>query len=59
VVEGGKLRANVEFPGLPIEYRVEGGAWRPYVPDAPVSGPVEVRARSADGKRAGRSLVVQ
>ncbi|EJL31200.1 N-acetyl-beta-hexosaminidase [Caulobacter sp. AP07] len=59
VVEGGKLRANVEFPGLPIEYRVEGGAWRLYVPDAPVSGRVEVRARTADGKRAGRSLVVQ
>lgn len=56
VVEGGRLKANVEFPGLPIEYRVEGGAWRPYAPDAPVAGRVEVRARSADGKRAGRSL---
>lgn len=59
VVEGGRLRANVEFPGLPIEYRVEGGAWRPYGADTPVSGRVEVRARSADGQRAGRSLVVQ
>lgn len=59
VVRDGRLRANVEFPGLPIEYRVEGGAWRPYVEDAPVSGLVEVRARSADGRRAGRSLVVQ
>jgi hexosaminidase len=58
VVDGGKLRANVEFPGLAIEYRVEGGAWRPYAPDTPVSGRVEVRARSADGKRAGRSLFV-
>ncbi|MEJ2817914.1 family 20 glycosylhydrolase [Caulobacter sp. CCG-8] len=58
VVEDGRLRANVEFPGLPIEYRVEGGAWRPYAPDAPVAGRVEVRARSADGKRAGRSLFV-
>lgn len=59
VIQDGKLRANVEFPGLAIEYRVEGGAWRPYAPDAPVSGRVEVRARSADGKRAGRSLVLQ
>jgi hexosaminidase len=59
VVVDGKLKANVEFPGLPIEYRLEGGAWRPYVEDAPVSGPVEVRARSADGKRAGRGLVVR
>ncbi|WP_454717456.1 family 20 glycosylhydrolase [Caulobacter segnis] len=59
VIQDGKLRANVEFPGLAIEYRVEGGAWRPYVQDAPVSGRVEVRARSADGKRAGRSLSLQ
>jgi hexosaminidase len=59
VVEGGRLKANVEFPGLAIEYRVEGGAWRPYVEGAPVTGRVEVRARSADGKRAGRGLVVQ
>lgn len=58
VVENGRLRANVEFPGLPIEYRVDGGAWRPYAPDAPVAGRVEVRARSADGRRAGRSLFV-
>jgi hexosaminidase len=59
VVENGKLKANVEFPGLAIEYRIEGGAWRPYVEDTPVSGLVEVRARSADGKRAGRGLVVR
>jgi hexosaminidase len=58
VVENGRLRANVEFPGLPIEYRVDGGAWRPYAPDAPVAGKVEARARSADGKRAGRAVVV-
>jgi hexosaminidase len=58
-VEGGRLKANVEFPGLPIEYRVAGGPWRPYVEGAVVTGRVEVRARSADGKRAGRSLVVQ
>ena len=59
VIVDGKLRANVEFPDLPIEYRVEGGAWRPYAPDAPVAGKIEVRARSADGRRAGRSLIVQ
>ncbi|MDR7117991.1 family 20 glycosylhydrolase [Caulobacter sp. BE254] len=58
VVENGRLRANVEFPGLPIEYRVDGGAWRPYAPDTPVAGKVEVRARSADGKRAGRAVVI-
>lgn len=58
-VEGGRLKANIEFPGLPIEYRSERGPWRPYVEGAVVTGRVEVRARSADGKRAGRSLVVQ
>jgi hexosaminidase len=58
VVENGRLRANVEFPGLPIEYRVDGGPWRPYAADAMVAGKVEVRARSADGKRAGRAVVV-
>jgi hexosaminidase len=58
VVENGRLRANVEFPGLPIEYRVDGGVWRPYAPDALVAGKVEVRARSADGKRAGRAVIV-
>ncbi|CAN5221237.1 family 20 glycosylhydrolase [soil metagenome] len=59
VVVDGKLRANVEFPGLPIEYRVEGGPWRPYAAETSVSGRVEARARSADGRRAGRSVVVQ
>lgn len=59
VIVDGKLKANVEFPGLPIEYRLEGGAWRPYVEDAPVSGLVEIRARSTDGKRAGRSFLVR
>lgn len=59
VVEDGRLKANAEFPGLAIEYRVEGGPWRPYVEGASVAGKVEVRARSADGRRAGRSLVVR
>jgi hexosaminidase len=59
VVEDGRLKANVEFPGLPIEYRVEGEAWRPYVEGAPVGGEVWVRARSADGRRAGRAALVR
>jgi hexosaminidase len=59
VVEAGGLKAKVEFPGLAVEYRVAGGPWRPYAAGAPVAGKVEVRARSADGQRAGRGLVVQ
>jgi len=58
VVDNGRLRTNVEFPGLPIEYRIDGGAWRPYAADAAVAGKVEVRARSADGKRAGRAVFI-
>ena len=57
-IENGVLRAAVIFPGLPIEYREEGGEWRAYVGPVEVSGVVEVRARSADGSRPGRALRV-
>jgi hexosaminidase len=58
VVESGKLHANVIFPGLGIEYRVDGGKWMSYSQPVAVSGDVEVRALSGDGKRPGRSLKV-
>lgn len=58
VVESGKLHANVIFPGLGIEYRVDGGKWMSYSKPVAVKGDVEVRALSADGKRPGRSLKV-
>ncbi|ATQ45064.1 N-acetyl-beta-hexosaminidase [Caulobacter mirabilis] len=58
VVESGVLKANLEVPGLPIEYRVAGGGWVPYAGPAPVEGAVEIRARSADGRRAGRTVTV-
>ena len=52
------LEIRVEFPGLPLEFREVPGAWRAYEKPVPVKGRVEARARSADGRRAGRSLVV-
>lgn len=57
-VLAGRLQAIAEFPGETIEYREAGGAWHRY--DAPVAvvGPVTVRARSADGRRPGRSVEV-
>ncbi len=55
----GKLRANVSIPGLPIEYRTVGGDWTAYAGEVAVTGPVEVRARSADGSRAGRATTVE
>jgi len=59
IVEAGVLRANVIFPGLPIEYRVGGGDWIAYREPAPVGdGVVEVRATSPDGARKGRILTV-
>lgn len=58
-IESGKLSANVIFPGLPIEYRSNGGEWMSYSAPVAVQGSVEVRARSADGKRPGRSLTVK
>jgi hexosaminidase len=57
VLESGVLKANTEFPGLVIEYRVNGGDWERY--DGPVKvhrGRVEVRTVAPDGKRKGRSL---
>ncbi len=59
-IMNGKLFCNIIFPGMKIEYRRGEGEWLAY--DAPVdigSETVEVRARSADGIRIGRSLIVQ
>ncbi len=57
-ITGGRLEANSEFPGTPIEYRTGDGAWRRYVGPVAVSGPVQVRTRTPDGRRAGRSITV-
>lgn len=50
----GRLEALPEFPGQPIEYRVGDGPWRTYEGPTRVEGPVAVRTRSFDGRRAGR-----
>ncbi|GHE89859.1 family 20 glycosylhydrolase [Thalassotalea profundi] len=54
----GKLHLNSSLSGLPLEYQTEDGTWHGYLQPVAVSLPVNVRARSADGKRAGRSLTV-
>lgn len=57
--ENGKLHANIAFPGLSIQYRVDAGDWQTYaVPVEVGQSKVEVRALSADGKRKGRILAV-
>ncbi|MHA4836176.1 family 20 glycosylhydrolase [Sphingopyxis sp. MSC1_008] len=58
-IANGKLEANSMFPGTAIEYRVEGGAWTRYAGPVAVSGAAELRSRSADGKRASRTVRVE
>lgn len=57
-IRDGKLFANVAYPGLKIEWRQANGEWQSYQAGLAVTGPVEIRAIAADGKRKGRSLVV-
>ncbi|MDC8832463.1 family 20 glycosylhydrolase [Alteromonas gilva] len=58
-IDNGKLHINILLPGLPLEYRINGGVWQTYSGPVDVpEGVVEVRARSADNLRAGRSLLV-
>ncbi|WP_076407851.1 family 20 glycosylhydrolase [Shewanella sp. UCD-KL12] len=58
-IHEGKLFTNVIYPGLTVEYRVNGSDWLIYHSPIAVSGEVEVRAVAADGKRKGRSLIVR
>ena len=59
IIQDGKLHMNTLFPGLPLEYRINSGQWLRYNTPVKVSGDVvEVRARSADYQRPGRSLFI-
>jgi len=58
-VIAGRLEANAEYPGMAIEYRSAGGAWRLYRAPVKVGGAVDLRTRSADGKRASRTVTVR
>ncbi|MGH6632592.1 MAG: family 20 glycosylhydrolase, partial [Sphingopyxis sp.] len=58
-IVNGKLEANSMFPGTAIEYRIEGGAWTRHAGPVAVSGAAELRSRSADGKRASRTVRVE
>ncbi|WP_445193550.1 family 20 glycosylhydrolase [Sphingomonas sp. Tas61C01] len=53
-IADGKLEANAELPGTTIEYRVGAEPWTRYAQPVAVSGAVDLRSRSADGKRASR-----
>lgn len=48
---GGKVQANVRYPGLAIEYSVNGGrTWSTYSKAFSASGRVLLRARASDGR---------
>ncbi|WP_232769042.1 family 20 glycosylhydrolase [Colwellia sp. Bg11-28] len=54
IIQAGKLHANIAFPGLAIEYRVNGGNWLTYQNSTAVSGEVSLRSRSTNGLRTSR-----
>lgn len=58
-IANGRLEANSMFPGTTIEYRTGEGAWTRYAGPVAVSGAVDLRSRSADGKRASRTVRVE
>ncbi|WP_108946820.1 family 20 glycosylhydrolase [Shewanella halifaxensis] len=60
-VKNGVLKVKTPFPNIKVEYRTvptegKNESWRPHSPNAQVSGHIEIRAISADGKRKGRTL---
>ena len=57
--QNGVLEMNASFPGLGLEYSTNGNTWQPYSPTNPPSSAVAVRARSADGARAGRETALE
>lgn len=58
-ISAGRLEANSELPGVPIEYRSGEGPWQPYAGPVAVRGSVSVRTRSPDGRRPGRAVTVE
>ncbi len=48
---------NIAFPGLPLEISTDGNSFQAYTSGAANAGN-RVRARSADGSRAGRAITV-
>ncbi|MGF1682585.1 beta-N-acetylhexosaminidase [Photobacterium minamisatsumaniensis] len=61
-IEGGKLAMNVQFPGVELQYSVDGGEnWITYFDEQKpsVNGNVEIRSVSATGERSSRVTTVK
>ncbi|MEX2962720.1 family 20 glycosylhydrolase [Microbulbifer sp. TYP-18] len=50
-----RLHTALPYPGLPLEY-FDGEHWRPFVDSSAAGAALALRARSADGQRAGRAV---
>jgi hexosaminidase len=59
MMQSGKLHANIAFPGLTIEYQVNGGNWLTYQEPIALTGKVSVRSRSTNGLRTSRTTQVK
>ncbi len=58
-IDESQLEASVALKGLPIEYKEGNGQWQNYNVPVKVNKPLQIRARSSDLKRAGRTLLVE
>jgi hexosaminidase len=58
-IDSSQLEASVALKGLPIEYKEGNGHWQNYNVPVKVNKPLQIRARSSDLKRAGRTLLVE
>jgi len=54
MMKSGKLHANIAFPGLTIEYQVNGGNWLTYHEPITITGNIKIRSRSTNGLRTSR-----
>ena len=55
VVEGDRVKTALPYPGLTVEY-FDGEAWQPLTDTVAPEAVQSLRARSADGERAGRAV---
>ncbi|MEH3121384.1 MAG: carbohydate-binding domain-containing protein [Sphingomonas phyllosphaerae] len=57
-IVAGRLEANSELLGMPIDYRTQNGEWTHYTSPVAVQGAVELRTATPDGKRFSRIVTV-
>ncbi|XP_068706342.1 beta-hexosaminidase-like isoform X2 [Montipora foliosa] len=58
--DGKKLKAMATFPGLTVEYSIDGKTWKEVGDDSHVEGKkVKLRTRSADGSRYSRLVEME